>query len=256
MGYYLMVIRDELKPGKEQPLPVFNDVPLPAPPAPMEPVDAMEVEPTLASAEPAVEEEEEIWIDEDGARVIYIPNFLPKEAADALFALQHAETPWETEVLERFGKKVETPRRVYAYSDPDVEYKYIGLKRVGAAWTPVMRTLKERVEERTGRAFNYAFANAYEDGQHTIGWHSDDEKALIANHVIAAVSLGAARSFQFKKKATGEILTKVLKSGSLLIMAGKTQQLYKHRLPRRKTCTSPRINYTFRQVKVEGEKNV
>ncbi|MFX4608959.1 alpha-ketoglutarate-dependent dioxygenase AlkB [Acinetobacter baumannii] len=36
--------------------------------------------------------------------------------------------------------------------------------------------------------------------------------------------------------------------GSLLVMSGDTQRLYRHALPRTSRVVAPRINLTFRQV--------
>jgi alkylated DNA repair dioxygenase AlkB len=38
--------------------------------------------------------------------------------------------------------------------------------------------------------------NYYRDGKDRVAWHSDDEKELGINPVIASVSLGAERKFQ------------------------------------------------------------
>ncbi len=81
-----------------------------------------------------------------------------------------------------------------------------------------------------------------------MGWHSDDERELGRDPVIASVSLGAERTFQMKHKKGEAQWQKVLAHGSLLLMKGTTQHYWRHALPKDKTIQQPRINLTFRRM--------
>ena len=194
-----------------------------------------------------------LLIDEGEARVPYEPAFFAVDEANTFFETLLKETEWTTETIKRWNREMTTPRRVFAFSDPNVVYRYISLSRTGAPWTPTMEAIKKRVEDYCSTTFNFCFANLYRDGQDTIGWHSDDEKALIPGHKIASVSLspGAERDLLFKDKTTGERRSVQLAHGSLYVMEGATQKRYKHSVPRRPKVTKPRINLTFRQIRVE-----
>jgi alkylated DNA repair dioxygenase AlkB len=191
--------------------------------------------------------------DADGlAQVPYEAEFFSRAEADSLFDALMAETAWQTETIKRWNREIVTPRRVFTYSDPGVVYKYISLSRPGAPWTPAMLQIKARVEDYCKTTFNFCFANLYRDGQDAIGKHSDDEKALIPGHMIAAVSLspsGGERDIVFTNKATKQRTSTRLAHGSLYVMQGATQQRYKHAIPRRAHVTQPRINLTFRQIR-------
>ncbi|HMR17363.1 MAG TPA: alpha-ketoglutarate-dependent dioxygenase AlkB, partial [Mariniflexile sp.] len=65
---------------------------------------------------------------------------------------------------------------------------------------------------------------------------------------IASLSLGAERPFLFKHKTIKQTVSVFLEKGSLLIMKGKTQQHWLHRLPPTKKVMVPRINLTFRTI--------
>jgi alkylated DNA repair dioxygenase AlkB len=80
-----------------------------------------------------------------------------------------------------------------------------------------------------------------------MGYHSDDEKTLGKNPVIASLSLGAARKFVFSHRKTKEKVEILLDDGSLLLMEGETQHHWVHALPKSKKITTPRINLTFRR---------
>ena len=81
-----------------------------------------------------------------------------------------------------------------------------------------------------------------------MSWHSDNEKELGENPVIASLSLGAQRKFVFKHRITKQKVSLFLESGSLLMMKGKTQEHWLHALPKTKKVNKPRINITFRRI--------
>ena len=107
--------------------------------------------------------------------------------------------------------------------------------------------VKERVEQQTTQRFNSCLLNLYHDGSEGMGWHSDDEKTLGLNPVIASVSFGAERIFKLKHRKSKEVVSVLLEQGSLLIMKGETQHHWVHTMPKTKKVTTPRINLTFRQ---------
>ena len=111
--------------------------------------------------------------------------------------------------------------------------------------------LRQRLERACGATFNSVLANLYRDGHDAMGWHSDDEPELGPAPVIASLSLGAQRRFVFRPKAPRgpPVLDLELPHGSLLRMAGATQRLYQHALPRMARVQSPRINLTFRRIR-------
>jgi alkylated DNA repair dioxygenase AlkB len=67
--------------------------------------------------------------------------------------------------------------------------------------------------------------------------------------VIASLSFGATRTFRLRSRTTrAAALPLDLVHGSLLVMAGDTQRLYQHALPKRAGVAAPRINLTFRRI--------
>ncbi|MDQ6667858.1 MAG: alpha-ketoglutarate-dependent dioxygenase AlkB, partial [Thermoproteota archaeon] len=99
-----------------------------------------------------------------------------------------------------------------------------------------------------GTKFNSCLLNLYHNGDEGIAWHSDDEKPLGENSIIASLSFGAERKFSFKHKQTKQTISVVLEHGSLLIMKDATQTNWVHSLPKSKKITRPRINLTFRTI--------
>ena len=60
---------------------------------------------------------------------------------------------------------------------------------------------------------------------------------------------GGVRRFALKHRRDAALKGVLeLPHGSLLVMSGDTQRLYRHALPRTSRVVAPRINLTFRQV--------
>lgn len=108
-----------------------------------------------------------------------------------------------------------------------------------------MLRLKRRMEELTGQRYNSCLLNLYHNGSQAIGWHADVE-ASEPNDFIASLSLGAARKFALKHKATGELRELTLEHGQVIVMRGETQRHWLHSLLKTKQSVGSRISLTFR----------
>ena len=100
-------------------------------------------------------------------------------------------------------------------------------------------------------SFTGCFANMYEDGTHYMGFHSDDEAEngpSKDNRVIASVTFGEARRFVFKRKSDGTKVELTLEPGSLLLMKGRTQSIWKHAVPKTTKPMGKRLNLTYRVI--------
>lgn len=177
-------------------------------------------------------------------------NIFSSGESDKYFELLKNNIAWKQEEIIMFGKKVMQPRLTALYGDANKVYRYSGITMHPLPWTTALKEIKAKVEEISGQSFSTALLNYYRTGQDSMGWHRDNEKELGVNPVIASVSFGAERIFQFrhyKDKAT--VLSVWLTHGSLLLMQGVTQHCWYHQLPKTKIDMAERINITFRQIK-------
>ncbi len=181
-------------------------------------------------------------------RVQYWPEFLSRESADQLSHELYHEVPWENDVCILFGRRMVTGRKVAWYADDRLAYRYSGSTKTGLPWTPVLQTLRTKVQSSLGASFNSCLLNLYENGSQGMGWHSDDERTLGKHPMIASVSIGAVRKFSFKHRVTRETFSLSLAHGSLLVMSAETQHHWVHSLPKTKTVNAERINLTFRTI--------
>jgi alkylated DNA repair dioxygenase AlkB len=189
----------------------------------------------------------------DCGSIDYLPDFLGPAEAEICLSRLWRELAWAQREIKLFGRRVAQPRLTAWYGDSGAHYAYSGLELEPLPWHPLLHRLKGRVEERTGLHFNSVLANAYRDGRDSMGWHSDDEKALGPRPVIASLSLGATRRFLLRERvrASGErshSLALDLEPGSLLVMKGDSQQRLQHALPRTRRKVGLRINLTYRLI--------
>ena len=183
------------------------------------------------------------------AELEYFPNFLNKEKADLLLEKLLKEVPWQQQNIKLFGKEIPQPRLTAFYAEQGISYTYSGLQLKPNSFSTELWELKQKTQELSGFDFNTCLANLYRHGNDSMGWHADDEKVLGKNPVIASISLGGIRRFQFKHKTNKDLKESIeLQHGSLLIMKGSMQHFWKHQLPKTKKEVAPRINLTFRKI--------
>ena len=186
-------------------------------------------------------------IHQDGI-AFYHEKVISDEQIKPLYDELLNEINWENERVVMFGKEIITKRKVAFYSDESIVYTYAGKTKIGLPWKDPLIILKNIVESLTKQPYNACLLNLYHNGDEAMGWHSDNEKEIIANSTIASLSIGASRKFSFKHKVTKETISIQLENGSLLEMKGTIQSHWLHALPKSKKITESRINLTFRQM--------
>lgn len=232
---------------------------------------------------PDMEGFDAVWLDDkqgykitipNGA-LLYIPNFLSdKEIERAMLYLLHTSNPqalvatdikgfheqslndhvysnipWKQEYVQFFSNKQALPRLTSWHGDGDKSYTYSGIVNTPAPWNPCLLYIKHKIESLVDRLFNSVLLNWYRDSSDSIGWHSDDERELGVNPVIASVSIGEERPFLIRNKYDHAIKFDVkLASGSLLVMAGALQEHWQHSIPKQSKSMGSRINMTFRNI--------
>jgi alkylated DNA repair dioxygenase AlkB len=149
-----------------------------------------------------------------------------------------------------FGKKVMQPRLTALYGDEGISYSYSGITMEPIPWSKTLLEIKGKVEEVAEARFSHVLLNFYRDGQDSMGWHRDNEASLGPEPVIASVSFGVSRRFQFRNYVDKkEKLQIELGHGSLLLMKGACQDRWEHQIPKSKKVSGERINLTFRLIR-------
>jgi len=180
--------------------------------------------------------------------VNYYGTILTLKEANQYLDLLLQNILWQNDEAVIFGKHIITKRKAAWYGDSDYLYTYSNTTKQALAWTRELSDLKQIVEKKVETKFNSCLLNLYPDGNEGVGWHSDDEKSLGKNAIIASLSFGAERKFSFRHKQTKQTVSLVLEHGSLLVMKDATQANWMHSLPKSKKITRTRINLTFRTI--------
>ena len=155
---------------------------------------------------------------------------------------------WEEGFIKIFGKTQKIPRLQAWYANRDVNYTYSGKKLKRNNWNQILLEIKKVVETETNIKFNSVLANLYRNGEDSMGLHSDNEKELGPNPVIASLSLGATRKIFFRHKYKKISFSIAQNQGDLLIMSDQTQSVWKHEIKKEKKVLLPRVNLTFRNI--------
>lgn len=179
----------------------------------------------------------------------YKAHFLNQDEANDLKNHLLETVPWKQRTQKMYDKTVLTPRLTAWYGDPKTDYPSGNGEVDNNLWTPELFSLKERIEETFGYKFNSVLLNLYRDHNDSVAWHRDKESRYGKRPVIASVSLGQTRNFDFRKKDHHPSKYSLpLPHGSLLIMKGDLQENWEHRIAKSVISMKERINLTFRLV--------
>jgi alkylated DNA repair dioxygenase AlkB len=155
---------------------------------------------------------------------------------------------WHKEFYEAHGRRFHIPRLQAWVADAGIQYSYSNNLLVVQSWTPMLLSIKRDVEMLVGHGFNSVLVTYYRNGDDHVTWHADDERELGEEPVIASLSLGARRTFQYKSQSCDRIEDVVLDEGDLLLMMPEFQRSWVHRVPVEQEVKAGRINLTFRRV--------
>jgi alkylated DNA repair dioxygenase AlkB len=180
----------------------------------------------------------------------YWPGFLDPEEASSYFAALQSRIDWHTPRVFVCGRWIDSPRQSAWYGDRGAVYRYSGTLNEPIPWLPELKTLRERLNHFCKNQFNSTLANHYRSGNDSMGWHSDDEKELGPDPVIASISLGGARRFLLRHRRRQDLPTHeiMLENGSLLVMRTGSQGTWRHSIPKTRRAVAPRINLTYRHI--------
>ena len=182
----------------------------------------------------------------ENADIRYYPNFIANHQQWFDFLAAHIQ--WQQSQINVYGKTITIPRLNAWYGDEGADYSYSGHQLIRNPWIAPLEKLKAILEQQLNSSFNSVLVNYYRDGNDGVSWHADDEPELGAQPVIASLSFGAFFFLSFKHKQSKQVVSLMLKPGSLLEMKGVTQKYWLHRLPPTKKIFDARINLTFRTI--------
>lgn len=182
----------------------------------------------------------------DGEALFY-PDFLSGVESDFYMKQLLQEYQYKQLLIHIYDKDLLQPRLTAFCGEPGVGLEYSEETLKVQPWSTNLQVLRERVEKVAGVKFTHALLNLYRDGKDSVSWHRDKERNWGAEPVIASLSMGAARTFQFRNYEEKSVTRSVeLTPGSLLIMKGASQRCWEHQIAKTSKRIGPRLNITFR----------
>ena len=172
-----------------------------------------------------------------------VENFLDTELCDELLRFYTKEMIWEHYKIN--DKNI--PRLNISYG---LAYSYSGIKHVEKDVPEIYVDLGNKISEIAGLEkdyFNSYLLNYYRTSKDRIGLHSDSEKGLGDNPIVASISLGATRTFILKENRTGKTFKIPLVHNTVMLMGDKSQINYRHGIDEEKG-KEPRVSITFRRI--------
>lgn len=166
--------------------------------------------------------------------VHFNPTFLPQP--QKLFEHLRASVVWDERMKARktasFG----------------VSYDYSQMSYAAQPMRADLAEICAAIQAELGFMPNNCLLNGYEDGESSMGFHSDSSQELMPGTGVAIVSLGSPRAIAFRSKAdrTHQV-DRLLPAGSLLYMSVEMQSLWLHAIPKAPGA-GPRISLTFRAI--------
>ena len=146
-----------------------------------------------------------------------------------------------------FGKPAIQHRSIGFFSNESEGYRYSGQLAASQPMPPNLSELLEIINNMFSAKFNGILVNRYENGEDSIGAHSDDERFLDPAGVVC-VSWGESRTFRIRNKQAKQIEKDIpTESGRIMIMAGEFQKEFTHEIPMEKKKKKARISFTFRK---------
>ena len=188
-------------------------------------------------------------VEAPGADVVVHRGSVGADETPAILQQLVSKVRWRSDVIRLFGREVPIPRLTAWYGDQGRVYTYSGIRLGPLTWTPLLADLRDRAGAAAGTSFNSVLVNLYRNGSDSVGWHADNEPELGVDPVIASLSFGATRTLAMRRRDGSHRASVNLQDGDLMVMAGATQTLWVHRVPKVRRPVGPRVNLTFRTVR-------
>jgi alkylated DNA repair dioxygenase AlkB len=138
-------------------------------------------------------------------------------------------------------------------------YEYSGLRNPALEGTDATEKIFELYDKLfPGNNANTFLCNCYENGDRSIGAHSDSEKYLDKSVGVVTFEIGAERDLVFTSKTEKTLKDKPkvvhtykTQNGAMSIMGGKFQDELKHEIPKALKAwgvVGERVSFTFRRI--------
>lgn len=177
------------------------------------------------------------------------PKWLSADEATQLFDMAF-KLPLVQRYVNFGGKEIAMPRLTGWCNDLGFGYQYSGQETPVMPWPSELLAVRGRLEAFGGKSLPSALINLYRGRNDSVGWHKDNEKWFKSDPFIVSLSCGATRDFKMRNRATSESVVYSLGHGDLLIFTDEHVLDWEHCVEKLGEEILPRVNFTFRTIKV------
>jgi alkylated DNA repair dioxygenase AlkB len=188
----------------------------------------------------------------DIKELLYIKNFITMDIAKKYKDIFERNVHWTQDRYILYGREVFSPRLTAFYSSNNKKYTYSGQTKLSRPYNKLFFEIAMNIEKKLNLPLNYlngCLLNLYRNGNDSISYHTDKEKDMSQDSIVAVISLGSERNFCIKNIETGEVKKIKLEEGSLVVMYPEFQNKYLHAILKEKKINTSRISLTFRNFK-------
>ena len=159
----------------------------------------------------------------------------------------------DTILIGRGEVQVEVPEKrqtAWLSDNVNLTFEYSGKVMVSKPIPTFIKVLQLKLLEEFGIDFDGILVNYYQDGNSSMGYHSDPIDEKWTNDFII-LSLGATREFIFRnKEAKEEKIRYEFNDGDMIYMTDNCQDKYEHCLKKCKQDYSSRISLVFKKSRI------
>ncbi|MEI5675648.1 MULTISPECIES: alpha-ketoglutarate-dependent dioxygenase AlkB [unclassified Nocardioides] len=160
-----------------------------------------------------------------------VPGWL--SGADALFDDLMTTAGWEQRDRWMYTRRVVEPRLTAQYP------------RLADAPHLLLHTAAQALSAHYGVTYDGLWINLYRDHRDSTGWHGDGASTRRRECVVPVLTLGAQRRFLLRPVDGGPSTDLRPVAGDLVVMGGRCQTDWRHRVPKQSTPSGPRISVNF-----------
>jgi alkylated DNA repair dioxygenase AlkB len=168
------------------------------------------------------------WID-------LLPGWLG--GADAVFDELYERLPWrQRRNVKMYDSFVDEPRLTAWWTEAGADVEPL----------PILARIRTVLSDHYDRRFDSIGFNLYRDGADSVAWHGDRHRHMVADPIVAIVSVGVPRPLKLRPRGGGSSHSWDLGSGDLFVMGGSCQHDWEHCVPKIRHAAGPRMSITFR----------
>jgi alkylated DNA repair dioxygenase AlkB len=166
------------------------------------------------------------WVD-------YCPGWLA--GSDAVFEHLVSTAHWQQRTVTMWDHEVLEPRLTAGWSTDS------------KLAPPLVAEMCRLLSERYLIDFDSVWVNLYRDGRDSVAWHGDRHRHVVAQPMVATVSLGSRRKFQLRRRGSSTIEHTLMPGvGDLVVMGGACQDDWEHTVPKTARTVGARMSVTIR----------